>query len=373
MLLRSIVARLKSEDVRLQRLAFQELGWCLCKSGNSLCGLDYFSKAREAPCLLDYINFVACEGAPWVSVVQDRFMEVSSCVKNKAVVICQEDSIGQTLKQLRYASLLLEEGAVEVGVISDHFSEDLFTNSELCVSPCSLNDIGQFDLIALPSLLFAKYCKRPGFLTSEKFLNRNVMRCSDFSGRITVGVTWRSDCDSNGLCSFPINLLKNLFDLDFVNLLACQIGPLDQTEKEFLNHYRLRNIVDGCGSYGVLADRILENVDVMICVDSTPLHLAGALGVPVLGMLSANPDWRWFAPDGFASYTSCELHFQKKLGDWSNSLVGMVDYLSGFFENRNGRSNLSNRIDLSGFIGSDSCRNSGSVGLCHPDTNSSGI
>jgi hypothetical protein len=38
---------------------------------------------------------------------------------------------------------------------------------------------------------------------------------------------------------------------------------------------------------------ILSVVDLLISVDSSPVHLAGALGRPVWAMLPFVPDWRW--------------------------------------------------------------------------------
>ncbi len=37
----------------------------------------------------------------------------------------------------------------------------------------------------------------------------------------------------------------------------------------------------------------IEQLDLTISVDTSVLHLAGALGRPVWGMISARSDWRW--------------------------------------------------------------------------------
>lgn len=41
-----------------------------------------------------------------------------------------------------------------------------------------------------------------------------------------------------------------------------------------------------------LAD-VISDMDLIITVDTAILHIAGAMGVPVYGMLATNPDWRW--------------------------------------------------------------------------------
>ena len=38
---------------------------------------------------------------------------------------------------------------------------------------------------------------------------------------------------------------------------------------------------------------VLDSIDLLVSVDTSVAHLAGALGIPVVLMLSAPADWRW--------------------------------------------------------------------------------
>ena len=38
---------------------------------------------------------------------------------------------------------------------------------------------------------------------------------------------------------------------------------------------------------------VLESIDLLVSVDTSVAHLAGALGIPTVLMLSAPADWRW--------------------------------------------------------------------------------
>ena len=66
---------------------------------------------------------------------------------------------------------------------------------------------------------------------------------------------------------------------------------------------------------------VLESLDLLVSVDTSVAHLAGALGIPVVLMLSTPADWRW----GQVSrktflYDSMRLVRCSVPGDWSQAL-----------------------------------------------------
>ena len=71
----------------------------------------------------------------------------------------------------------------------------------------------------------------------------------------------------------------------------------------------------------------LTAVDLLVSVDTATAHLAGALGVRTLLMVSKNSDWRW-GIEGKQTpwYRSVELVRQQRLGDWRS----VVSYVSQF-------------------------------------------
>ncbi len=63
----------------------------------------------------------------------------------------------------------------------------------------------------------------------------------------------------------------------------------------------------------------MKNLDVLITIDSAPVHLAGALGVRTLLMLPYYSEWRWFDESTNTSwYKSVELIRQIKPASWDN-------------------------------------------------------
>jgi len=73
----------------------------------------------------------------------------------------------------------------------------------------------------------------------------------------------------------------------------------------------------------------LSQLDLLISVDTSVAHLAGALGRPVWTLLPAIArDWRWLAEgESTAWYDSMRLFRQSAFGDWGSVVKRLRDHL----------------------------------------------
>ncbi len=74
---------------------------------------------------------------------------------------------------------------------------------------------------------------------------------------------------------------------------------------------------------------LIMQMDLVIAVDTSVAHLAGALGKPVWLMLPFAPDWRWLlGRDDTPWYPTMRLYRQPRLGDWASVVARLRDDLA---------------------------------------------
>ena len=77
--------------------------------------------------------------------------------------------------------------------------------------------------------------------------------------------------------------------------------------------------------------RAIAGLDLVISVDTSVAHLAGAMGKPVWVLLPYAADWRWLAGrEDTPWYPTMRLFRQKRREDWSGPLVSMAGALPDF-------------------------------------------
>ena len=75
----------------------------------------------------------------------------------------------------------------------------------------------------------------------------------------------------------------------------------------------------------------INKLDLVISVDTSVAHLAGAMGKPVFLLLPKSPDWRWLInKDKTPWYPTMKLFRQKTLGQWNETLKEVKSELTIF-------------------------------------------
>ena len=73
----------------------------------------------------------------------------------------------------------------------------------------------------------------------------------------------------------------------------------------------------------------LSGLDLVITVDTAIAHLAVALGIPTLLLVSSLPDWRWLmGREDSPWYPTLRIYRQSRAGDWASVLQQVARDLS---------------------------------------------
>ncbi|MBI1273420.1 MAG: tetratricopeptide repeat protein [Alphaproteobacteria bacterium] len=148
---------------------------------------------------------------------------------------------------------------------------------------------------------------------------------------LRVGVVWMgSKFHKHDLRrSVPLEQFKALFDIGGATFYSL-VRPTDIRDDEAALLKTLP-VID-CGSMiGDFADtaRIMQQLDLVISVDTAAVHLAGALGRPVWVMLPLGPDWRWLTGrEDSPWYPSARLYRQTKAREWADVIANVAAALA---------------------------------------------
>ena len=73
----------------------------------------------------------------------------------------------------------------------------------------------------------------------------------------------------------------------------------------------------------------IKALDLVVSIDNSTVHLAGALGVNTYLLQPYSPDWRWF-PGAQNSYwyASVKQYRQSRIGQWEDVMVEVCNDLS---------------------------------------------
>lgn len=148
-----------------------------------------------------------------------------------------------------------------------------------------------------------------------------------------IGLVWSGSAthknDHNRSISLAVLLPYLPEGYDYVCL---QKEMRDQDKPVLAASHRIRFFGNELADFSDTA-ALCDLMDLVISVDTSVAHLAGALGRPTWILLPYVPDWRWLLDrDDSPWYPSVRLYRQPVLSDWSGALEKMgADMEAGMY------------------------------------------
>jgi len=140
-----------------------------------------------------------------------------------------------------------------------------------------------------------------------------------------IGLAWtgRPTHPNDRRRSIPLSQLLPLADAGPVAFVSLQ-KPMPARDLETIQRFpNMTDLADDLTDFGETA-ALMENLDLIITVDTSMGHLAGALGRPAWILIPKAADWRWLLNrDDSPWYPSVRLFRQPKPGEWNEPLSRM--------------------------------------------------
>lgn len=255
-----------------------------------------------------------------------QFMQNDGNLKGKRVVLRATFGLGDTFQFIRFAQMLKEAGAyviveaqkptIDILKLCPYLdvvkSDDGITPTHdhftlLMSLPWALN----ISLDSLPNKPYLYASKR-----LESVWKQKLSRDKNFK----IGICWNSFYSQKR--AVPLELFKPLAQIHGISLYSLQketgIDQLKNLSEDFKIH-TFDNSFDEIHGRFMDTAAVIKNLDLVITVDTSIAHLAGALGAPVWLMILHVADWRWLQERTDSPwYPTMRIFRQPESDDWKS-------------------------------------------------------
>lgn len=255
-------------------------------------------------------------------------------VADKTIFLYREQGMGDTIQFARYAPLLTKRDArviLEVQPPLKSLLSQIGPNIQVIGSG---EDIPGFDLHCPLLSLPLAFCTELGTIPANvPYLTVPGDRMAQWSERLPprcelrVGIAWSGNVSHKDDHNRSIALARAapLFDVPDIQFVSLQKELRDSDAQVLAQDTRITDLGSHFGDFSDTAAAVAL-VDLVISVDTSVAHLAGALGKPVWVLLPFCPDWRWLLDrDDSPWYSTARLFRQPGIGDW-DSVIGQVGH-----------------------------------------------
>jgi tetratricopeptide (TPR) repeat protein len=260
----------------------------------------------------------------------------------KTVLLHAEQGMGDVIQFIRYAPLLAARGATVIvgvhrplasviagvpGVTQVIADGETLPNFDLYCPMMSLPLAFATDIATVPANV-------PYIRAQQERVDRWRQRLPQ-TGRLRIGICWAGTRghpnDRNR--SMPLDRLTKMLAISGVDFVSLQkeVGEADAAI------LREHDVTQLGGEFEDFADTaaVLSMLDLVISVDTSVAHLAGAMAKAVTLLVPFSPDFRWMLDRTDTPwYPTMRLYRQSAVGDWTAPLERLRQELEGVVRRR---------------------------------------
>lgn len=246
-------------------------------------------------------------------IFKTRIWSPNIDVTNKTILLYSDCGLGDTIMYSRYLPLLekkcerviLQTDKDLVKILQLNFP-DIEIIKKTDKKPKYDYVMPIMDIQLALNLDFDNIPSKEGYLTCEK--NSTILNPK----KKKVGLFWQGNRKVFKNRSLNFDYLKQLLNFDNIEFYSFQVDKDIKCPKEIVD--LSKNIKDYSDTASLLLD-----LDLLITIDSSIAHMAGALGVKTFLLLPKTSEWRWFNDNDKCSwYDSIKIFKQETTNDWEN-------------------------------------------------------
>jgi tetratricopeptide (TPR) repeat protein len=253
--------------------------------------------------------------------------------KGQTLLVHCEQAMGDAIQFARYLKLAKARGGRVIFEVPRSLSalfaalEGVDERIELSAEkpPC-VHYHYYVPLGSLPSIFKTSLTSVPD---ETPYLKADATKAAAWENRLpaeglNVGLVWgENETYKERSCTLadmsPLGFVKG------INWIGLQKGPAatQATPERLPRHFNVVNWGEEFEDFSDTAAAV-ECLDLIISIDTSVAHLAGAMGKPVWILLPAVPDWRWLLERSRTPwYPSAHLFRQSRDGNWSRVIAHM--------------------------------------------------
>jgi tetratricopeptide (TPR) repeat protein len=262
-------------------------------------------------------------------------------IEGKTILVHVDEGLGDTIQFVRYVPMVAELGAHVILLVADALCPLLseLTGVSRCL-PVSTRAMPAFDMYCpISSLPLSFETKLETIPSQTPYLPApapsRLQAWEDRLGphdRLRVGLVWSGNPkhknDRNR--SLPLHDLTSILDID-ATFVSLQKDPRPEDKTTLIEQAEILDLTSHLSDF-VETAALISCLDLVITVDTSVAHLAGALARPTWILLPHTPDYRWLLDrDDSPWYPTVRLFRQDDARDYAsviarvrNELVAMI-------------------------------------------------
>ena len=275
-------------------------------------------------------------------------------VSGKTVFLHAEQGYGDTLQFIRYAALVASRGARVIVSVPAPL-RTLVANATGVAEVAQPDAPVEFDyhspLLSLPDVFGTRLESVPHAIPYLRVLPARIEHWRGQLGARTrpqtrVGLVWSGDPRKNHVVAHHLDTMRSLRLsqlaplIDLAHHLGLELHSLQLGTEAHSQLADYPQIVDHAGALFDFQETaaLIEQLDLVISVDTSVAHLAGAVGKPVWLLNRYNTCWRWLLErEDSPWYPGMRIFRQPRLGDWDSVIAEVKDALAGFAQSAHGQ------------------------------------